>query len=125
MIERKKGPDDMLQSPIRQRLANRRPSATIEVWWTSGAGSYAFSVSVGYDVATGQVLEVFYADGMKEGTDLRHVAQDACVLISLALQHGVSLDTLGKSLASDASGTPASLVGAIVAMLAPMAWHEL
>ena len=34
-------------------------------------------------------VEVFYAEGFRSGADLEFLTQDACVLVSLLLQHGV------------------------------------
>lgn len=53
-------------------------------------------------------FEVFYSDGMREGTDLQHTVQDACIVISLALQAGVPVERLAKSMSG------ASVVSAII-----------
>ena len=96
-------------------LPNRRPSATVDV---------AFgTVTVGFD-ALGQPREVF-ANGPKEGSDMQATIADACVVISIALQHGVPPAALGKSLGSvpDWNGAirPASAIGIIVAAIAEAA----
>jgi len=68
-------------------------------------------VSVGYDPDTGDVSEVFYASGMKEGTDIHNTAQDACVLVSLLLQLGMTAPDIGKSLSD------VSIISAVAAVL--------
>jgi hypothetical protein len=101
----------------RNRLPQRRPSENIRVEW----GGHRFHVTVGYHPDTGQVMEAFYGDGMKTGTDLRSMAEDACVLISLLLQHGVGIEDVGKSLGrvpAFGQDAPASIVGAIVEAVA-------
>lgn len=103
----------------RGQLPTRRPNATTEV---EHAG-FRFTVTVGFDL-TGQPREVF-ADGVKIGTDLGHVISDACVVISLALQHGCPPETLPKSmgrvpelaLGEDAC-RPASPLGTIAGLVA-------
>jgi len=108
----------MKDNPMtRTILPQRRPSENIRAEWSG----HRFHVTVGYHPATGQVMEVFYADGMKSGTDLRSMAEDACVLISLLLQNGVGIEDVGKSLGrAPAFGkdAPASIVGAIVEAVA-------
>lgn len=95
-------------------LPNRRPSATIE----TGFGS----VTIGYDML-GQPKEVF-ATGPREGSQMLHVLADSCVIISIAMQHGITPAQLGKSLGTvpiilDGEETtgPASPIGEIVAIL--------
>ena len=107
----------------RRTLPPRRPSATVEVVHRTEVSDRTFHVTVGYDHTTGDLLEVFYADGMKSGTDLRATAQDACILISLLLQHGATLDVIGRSLCRApvyGEDAPASIIGAIVDTLGGM-----
>ena len=101
----------------RNQLPDRRPSITTKVTWETDSGNHRFYVTMGFDPRTGDVLEVFYADGQRSGSQLQHTIQDACVLISLLLQHGVSAGEIGKSLSTaPVRGTdgPATVVGAII-----------
>lgn len=104
----------------RERLPNRRPSANHAVVWQTDVAIHKFDVTIGYHPDTGRVSEVFYATGMKEGTDLLNAAQDACVLISLLLQTGLVPAAIGKSLSATCGGRPASIIGATVAALLEM-----
>jgi len=90
----------------RRTLPDRRPSITQRVTW----GERKFHITIGLD--GGRPMEVFYSDGMKEGTDLRNTVQDACVLVSLLLQHGATPRDISKSL-SDVTAISA-VVGALV-----------
>ena len=47
-------------------------------------------------------------------SDLQILANDAAVILSLALQHGVILDTIRHGVAREESGRPQSIVGAVV-----------
>lgn len=104
---------------MRELLPCRRPNATMRVV----SGSFVFTVTVGFDLS-GRPMEVF-ADGAKIGTDISHLVSDACVVISLALQHGCPPELLPKSmgrvpcpeLGEDVTG-PASALGAIAAVVA-------
>lgn len=103
----------------RERLPDRRPNATTAVEF----GGFSFSVTVGFDL-TGRPLEVF-ADGVKVGTDIGHIISDACVVISLALQHGCPADLLPKSMGrvpypqrGEGVCGPASALGAIATVVA-------
>lgn len=103
---------------MRERLPDRRPAVTGEVTWAG----HRISVSAGF-AADGRVAEVF-ASGARYGSDLQRLLDDACVVISLALQHGARPSGLGRSLgrlpvpgANEAEG-PASVLGAVVDWLA-------
>jgi hypothetical protein len=98
---------------MRTALPQRRPNATRAVEWDG----HAFTVTVGFDPATGQCAEVF-ADTPRGGQMAATLA-DACVVISIALQHGISPADLGKSLGRvpltwGDGDAPASPIGAIV-----------
>lgn len=103
----------------RERLPQRRPSETFVL----SHGGHEFSVTVGYSL-DGRPLEVF-AGGSKIGTDVGHILADACVVISLALQHGACPVQLARSLlrvpdlqaGEEGATVPASIVGRIVEAL--------
>lgn len=96
---------------MRTPLPDRRPSATATVEWEG----HRFPVSIGFDPRTGQPLEVF-AD-VAQGGQFQWAVADACVVISLALQHGIKPADLAKSLGRVPSWqgeVPASPLGAVV-----------
>lgn len=102
----------------RIRLPNRRPNVTRETAWQG----HGITVTLGLDPATGAAMEVF-ANAETGGT-LQASLSDACVLISIALQHGIGPDELGKSLLrvpafidGEETTAPASPVGVIVEAL--------
>lgn len=76
----------------RQPLPNARPSVTVTVHWNG----HAFPVTIGFTWPDMRPAEVF-ADVAKGG-DLQWSTADACVLISVALQHGIAPADLAKSL---------------------------
>lgn len=103
----------------RERLPTRRPNETSEI---EHAG-HRFTMTVGFDLQA-RPREVF-ADGARIGTDLGHVISDACVVISLALQHGCPPVLLPKSMgrvpdlfAGPENCRPASVLGSIAAAVA-------
>ncbi len=105
----------------RVRLPDRRRNLVRDIAF----GGQTFTVSVGYDDA-GQPLEVF-TDGQKTGSTMAAFIDDACIVISIALQHGIAPDALARSLSTvpvwenGVKGEgPASPVGAILAVLEPM-----
>jgi ribonucleoside-diphosphate reductase alpha chain len=95
-------------TPARKRLPSRRPSLTeaLEV-----AGQ-SFTATVGFDPKTDRPCEVFLTAG-KEGSLINAMLADAAVVISVALQHGVSAQALAKSIGRLPEGpvTPADLDG--------------
>lgn len=104
----------------RRPMPQRRPSVTRKVVLPTAGGEHRFHVTLGRDPSDGRIVEAFYADGQKTGTELRASIEDACVLISLLLQRGVTLDEVSHSLGTVpilGEAAPASPVGAIVAVM--------
>lgn len=98
----------------RMKLADRRRNETVVV----DHFGHRFTITIGFDGSL-RPMEVF-ADGTKIGTDLAHVIADACVVVSLALQHGCEASALVKSLGrvpwpaeGEDAERPASVLGAI------------
>jgi len=77
----------------RKKLPHRRPNITGVMQW---AGRH-ITVTIGYDPVSGNAREVF-ASGARFGSDVQAVIDDACVVISLALQFGVEPVGLSRSL---------------------------
>lgn len=103
----------------RAPLPYRRQNQAVEVDF----GDQRLTVCMGFDL-DGAVREVFAA-GHKAGSDMQHVIDDACVIISIALQHGIVVAALAKSLGrvpvprlGKDSDAPASPIGAILEALA-------
>ena len=110
----------------RQRLPNRRPSH-IE---TLEAAGQTLTACIGFDPATGQPREVFL-NGSKEGSQFDAMLADAATVISIALQYGVPIGALAKSVGRapntstmpgstdqlNAGSQPASPIGAALDLL--------
>ena len=97
-------------------LPHRRPSRTYATAWEG----HPITVTVGFHPATGQPMEVF-ADAEKGG-QMQATIADACVIVSIAMQHGIPPEALAKSLSrvpdmfggGDLPGSPIGvIVGAI------------
>lgn len=104
--------------PARHPLPNRRPNETRVVTWQGNR----IAVTVGFYPGTGRPGEVF-ADAAAGG-HLQATLADACVLISIALQHGLTPEALAKSLGrvpewvgGVKTDAPASPVGAVIEAL--------
>ena len=108
--------DDYRDHPEpRHDLPSRRLTQTRKI--TTGDGHTVF-LSLGFDpTEDGRPREVFYSAGFRSGSQLEFLVQDACVLISLLLQHGHRADDIKKSLARveghDGKITYASLIGLV------------
>ena len=103
---------------MRATLPNRRPSETFATDWQG----HPFTVTVGRDPRSGRASEVF-SDTVKGG-QMQATIADACVLISIALQHGVPPAALAKSLSrvpdlinGAGADLPGSPIGAIIAII--------
>jgi hypothetical protein len=110
----------------RAAIPNRRHCVTVD---TVVNGSPA-TISVGFHPETGEALEAF-AD-IARGSDLQHAVSDACVSVSLALQHGMPIATLEKAVGRVPAWipvqgimvegeAPASVVGVVVDTIADVA----
>ncbi|HVI51531.1 MAG TPA: hypothetical protein VM661_10000 [Candidatus Sulfotelmatobacter sp.] len=89
-----------MEQTERHRLPHRRPVVTRKLT----AFGKTLIASAGFDVETGKVMEVFFAGG-KEGTNVDTIMADVAVVISVALQHGVPVEALAKSIARVPAGT--------------------
>ncbi len=104
----------------RTRLPDRRRNTTREITF----GGQVFTMCVGCDDA-GRPCEVF-ADGHRTGSTMAAFIDDACIVISIALQLGLTPAALARSMSTvpvwsngvKAEG-PASPIGAILAALEP------
>ena len=103
----------------REPLPTRRPSVLRHVDWEG----HHLTVAASYYPATGDIGEVF-ADTDKGG-QMHDTLSDACTLISIALQHGITVAELSKSMAEapdlmrgKGNTLPASPIGAILNALA-------
>lgn len=99
-------------------LPHRRPSLQRACAWRG----HGFVVTLGFDPAAADVREVF-AEADKGG-QLQATLSDACVLISLLLQHGVTPRAMAKSMGVEpdllrggGAVLPASPVGAVLAVV--------
>lgn len=100
---------------VRTQLPTRRRNETMTMDWHG----QTVSVTFGYD-DQGNLREIF-ADVAKQGTDLNALISDWCVIVSIAIQHGISPADLARSLTRvpepmrgrDAT-VPASLIGTIM-----------
>lgn len=103
-------PGSPLPAP-RRRLPDRRITLTIAVAWADRS----WLLSVGF-YGDGHAGEVFL-DGVKTGTQLEGLVDDACVLMSLLLQSGWRPAPLADALGGDAV-VPASLYGLALRQIA-------
>lgn len=96
---------------IRENLPARRAcvNTTVEV------GNFKMIMGVGfYD--DGRPGEVFVSNTMT-GTDFDAMSRDCAVVLSIAMQYGIPLDEIHKSLTKDSSGRPSSVMGELVRQL--------
>ena len=96
--------------PQRNRLPNRRRAETRELT----IGNLTLTATVGFDQA-GRPAEVFLC-GAKDGSGLAAILDDASVVISVALQHGIRAPPLAKSIAR----IPESLEGPAIKPASPI-----
>jgi hypothetical protein len=98
-------------------LPKRRLAESFELAF--GGMSKSYSVTVGYYADNRTVGEIFI-NGGKSGEAVESIARDGAVLVSLALQHGATLDTISHAITRDERGQPATVVGAVIDRLLAM-----
>jgi hypothetical protein len=98
---------------VRNQLPNRRTSMNIKFDFKG----QTFFITCGIDNEL-NVMEVF-GNSSKLSSDMDFLVADACIIISLGLQNGITLDEMSKSLKKldnvhSGKEEPASLIGLIV-----------
>ena len=97
----------------RDPLPLRRRSETFEVDF--GGLRSKNTISIGY-YADGRIGEVFINSG-KSGETTEAIARDSAIILSMALQHGVPIETIGHAITRDGQNMPMTIVGVIVDLL--------
>jgi hypothetical protein len=77
-----------------------------------GGQNAVFAVTVGLypDDRPGEV----FIDGAKSGSDMASTTHDGAILLSLALQHGVPLETIKGAVSRNLDGKATSIIGVVV-----------
>lgn len=92
----------------RRILPQRRESETFNVRiWNQ---DFTVTVSRFEDGALGEV----FVSGAKTGQDIESTARDVAILLSLAFQHGMKLETIQHAVSRNSKGDPSAIIGAIV-----------
>lgn len=95
---------------MREELPKRRAAETFEIDF--GGYRATHRVTLGY-YKDGRLGEVFI-DGGKSGEGIEAIARDGAVLLSIALQYGADIETIGHALTRDSQGQPSTVIGAVV-----------
>ena len=97
----------------RQRLPHRRPNQTAELVFDGTR----YAVTMGFHPTTGEAREIF-THGAKVGSSMDGILDDACILLSLLLQHGVEPASLAATMGRLGEGQQrASIIGALADLL--------
>ena len=97
---------------VRDRLPTRRSSETFD--FRCDCGTYTATIS---RFADDRIAEIFLSSN-KAGSHLDHMARDAAILASIALQYGAPLDVIGNALQRDHLGCAITPLGAALDHLA-------
>jgi hypothetical protein len=96
----------------RERLPARRAAETAEIEHLG----IRFTVTVGFypDARAGEV----FVHGTRTGSTMDALLADACVLVSLLMQHGVEPREVAASMGRSGGAEPASVIGAVADLAA-------
>lgn len=97
----------------REPLPLRRRSETFDLPFAGLKEPHVVTLGF-YD--DGRIGEVFI-NGGKSGEVIEAIARDSAVILSMALQHGVPLETISHAITRDGQGQPQTVVGVIVDMI--------
>ena len=98
----------------RQRLPSRRPNQTATLVYDGTR----YEVTVGFHPTTGKAQEIF-CHGAKAGSSMDAILDDACILLSVLVQHGVEPASLVATMGRlGGVGQCASIIGALAEHLA-------
>lgn len=98
----------------RERLPDRRPAVTVKLDYDGTS----YATTLGIDLRNMRVAEVF-THGARSGSGIDRILDDACVALSLLLQHGVEPAALATSMGRLGDGkSPASIIGALTDLIA-------
>jgi hypothetical protein len=100
----------------RRTLPNRRAGSLQTIIFNGR--SYAIGIS---RYADGAPAEVFIDQDKASCDDMGAVARDSAVALSIALQFGTPIDVIRGAVTRNPDGSAASLIGAVVDMLAEVA----
>ena len=96
----------------RQRLENRRPCET----FSFECNGQTYTATIGR-FSDGRLAEIFLGNA-KVGSHSDSAAKDSAVVASLALQHGVPLESIRKALCRDSHGRASGPLGAALDIIA-------
>ena len=97
---------------VRDRLPNRRGHILLNI----EAGGFRYVAGVGH-YADGRLAEIFL-NAEKGGTAVDDAARDSAVVASIALQHGVGIETIRHALMRNGSGLASGPLGVLLDLLA-------
>jgi hypothetical protein len=102
----------------RKAPANRRPSQIIEfeVFRRGSLSTTSYTASIGYYDTKGEICELFLHSG-KVGSDHQIANLELATITSLAIQYGVPLDTLRRSLPRDDEGKAEGAMGTLLDLI--------
>lgn len=106
----KKNPDP------RHVLPTRRLAENIKLKTPEG---HTIHLTIGYDPdEIGRPREVFYSAGFRSGSQLEFQIQDACVMLSLLLQHGLKPKDIERSLSRVEQPDGSLVHGSVIGLIA-------
>jgi hypothetical protein len=97
----------------RRRLPNRREHTIVKFATSDG---FMYTAGLGH-FDHGDLAEIFL-NADKIGTAIEAAARDSAVLASLALQHGVPLETIRRALTRNTDGSASGALGTLLDLLA-------
>ncbi len=101
----------------RAKLPHRRPAeVSVFVHRLPGGSAQPMTATIGF-FDDGRAAEIFI-DPPKLANDAANLARDVALLISISLQHGVSVDEMRSSVGRAEDGTPHSIAGSALDLLA-------
>lgn len=95
----------------RLRLPNRRYHETFSLQ------HWNLTYKIGFGRAEDGIVKEIFINCGRSGEQAETLARDSAVLLSIALQYGVPVEAIKKSITRNVDGSPTGPIGAIIDLL--------
>jgi hypothetical protein len=100
---------------VRRTLPNRRPAILQDIVFNGRR----YTIELGrFQEGEPGPSELFIHQAKPSCDDMGAVSRDAAVALSIAMQYGTPIETIRGAVTRNEDGSPASLIGAVVDMMA-------
>jgi hypothetical protein len=95
----------------REVLPSRRFTETFDILFDG----QRYTISFGrYDRRKDARIGEVFISAAKVGSGVEAVARDSAILLSLAMQHGIPIETMRQAITREHDGSPSTIIGCVL-----------